>query len=434
MLKKILIKIFLIFSILFILLSGILSGLLLSGFFGTLDNPSNKIKIVAEDMGFTKLGDLRQKTKWIAEENIKIPKNYLVGVFSNPEKISIDISFKDYQKLDYKRRVAIERGVLFSSSEDYVSAKIRYGNKELDARIRLKGDNIGHLKENKWSFRIKLKGEDRLFGMKTFSIQDPKTRNYLNEFVFHKSLKNEDIISLRYEFIEVVINGKNRGIYALEEHFDKELLGNNNRIEGLIVKFNEDVWWEEFDKIENKRSFDVSKYDYLFFDAPIDSFQNKKIIKNKKLSNQFEIAKNLLENFRLGKLKTHEVFDIDKLSKYFSIVTVTCSGHGSGWTNIRFYYNPITSKLEPIGFDAMSSKRNCQISEDFNPHSPKSFYKLLFSDKVFYEKYLQELERISQKSYWDDLLSELNLEIERNINILYRDYPYYNFSIDFYKI
>ena len=105
------------------------------------------------------------------EVNINLPINYVKGKISKPEKIFIDINFEDFQKLEYKRQEALDAGFLLSSPEDYVPATIKHRDKEVKVKLRLKGDLVDHLDGDKWSFRIKVKGENTLFGMKTFSIQ-----------------------------------------------------------------------------------------------------------------------------------------------------------------------------------------------------------------------------------------------------------------------
>ena len=87
----------------------------------------------------------------------------------------------------------------------------------------MKGDWTDHLLGEKWSFRIETKKKKAFLGMREFSLQHPRTRNYLNEFVLHKLLKYENLPYLRYKFIPVSLNGKYLGIYALEEHFSKNL-------------------------------------------------------------------------------------------------------------------------------------------------------------------------------------------------------------------
>ena len=53
----------------------------------------------------------------------------------------------------------------------------------------------------------------------------------------------EGLISLRYFFVDIKINGDNKGIHAVEEHLNKELLENRGAREGIIFKFrNDEVW------------------------------------------------------------------------------------------------------------------------------------------------------------------------------------------------
>ena len=45
-------------------------------------------------------------------------------------------------------------------------------------------------------------------------------------------------VTLRFDFINVTLNGINMGIYAIEESIDKILVENNNYREGPVIKFN----------------------------------------------------------------------------------------------------------------------------------------------------------------------------------------------------
>ena len=47
--------------------------------------------------------------------------------------------------------------------------------------------------------------------MKKFSIQKPRLRNYVHEWIFHELMGDLGIIKLQYEFIELSINGENKG-------------------------------------------------------------------------------------------------------------------------------------------------------------------------------------------------------------------------------
>jgi len=451
--KKIFNKRFLIVSKVFfmiiIFLFGTFAGLFVTGFFGTLDNPSQVTVDALHAMGFTNLFGIKSKiettVKSIAAENVKIPFNYISGKFSDPEKIFINIDFEDYEKLKFKREQALERGILVSTDEDYVPAIITYGNKEVRVRIRLKGDMPMHFSGDKWSFRINVRGDDTLFGMQTFSIQDPKAREYLDEWVYHYALKQEGILSMRYNFVDVTINGDHKGIYNLEENFDKYLIEANNRREGPIIKFDESVYWDEL--LQEKAYFPDAQYiTSNFYPATkIDSFKTTSMLEDPVKLEQFNKAKNLLESFRDGKLKAHEVFDVDLTAKYFAIGTVLGAPHASYWRNIRFYYNPITSLLEPIGYDAAISTnvdeagilaesfpKSIEIStfpyanSTYSPHL-EDVYDGFFSDPIFYEKYVQELEIISKTSYLDDLFEGMDEEINKYTKIIHSEKPTYHF-------
>lgn len=408
-----------------LVLVGVFFGMVASGFFITID-----------DLSSTSIAkEIARNTLKTVGLNPHAAKNIIYGamgvingdmynaLMSNPERIVIDIKNNDFQKLAYKREIALADGILFTSDDDYVPAKIRYNDQVVDVRLRLKGDWTDHLKNDKWSFRIKTKGDDTFYGMKTFSIQDPITRNYLNEWLFLKVLGRENLIALRYNFVDVTINGKHKGIYAVEEHFDKRLIEHNTYREGPIIRFNEDLFWLDASTVGMSNDMDEKSY----FSSDIDAFGTNKVMEDPVLYNQFLDGKDLLESFRSGKLNTSDVFDVINTAKFFAIADLMGASHSYRWHNSRFYYNPVTSHLEPIGFDG-----NCWPINSLVVNMEEPYHVSLFSDIVFYERYVEELERVSQKSYIDDMFIELDEELQSNLNIIHRDVPAYEFSKDMY--
>ena len=87
--------------------------------------------------------------------------------------------------------------------------------------------------------------------MRRFSIQQPKTRDFLYEWLFMKVLSEETLISHRTKFIETIINGNNLGVYFLEEQHSKQLIENNKRREGPIIGLDKNLWINEANNIEN---------------------------------------------------------------------------------------------------------------------------------------------------------------------------------------
>ena len=170
-----------------------------------------------------------------------LPLRYLKGLASRPEKLYISTKHKNYNKLAEDRINAIKQGFLISDSEDYVPASIKYNNIAYDVKMRLKGIWLDNLEGDKWSLRVKVKNSKTIMGMRVFSLQHPQVRNYIYEWIYQEALRNEGIIALRYKFIEVILNGKNLGIFALEEHMNKRLIENNQLKEGSIIRFSDKI-------------------------------------------------------------------------------------------------------------------------------------------------------------------------------------------------
>ena len=58
-----------------------------------------------------------------------------------------------------------------------------------------------------------------------------------------------------------------------------------------------------------------------------------------------------METFRNDLSTLEQVFDVDKLGKFFAIVDLNGTFHATAIKSMRFYYNPITALLEPVPFD-----------------------------------------------------------------------------------
>jgi hypothetical protein len=145
-----------------------------------------------------------------------IALNYLTSFSAQPEQIVIDIKHKHYVKLAAWREQALERNQITSDLKNYVPASIRYKDEILDAKLRLKGEWIDHLTTSKWSFRVIIK-DGNIFGIRRFSLQHPRVRRYVYEWLYLNTLAREDIVSLRYKFVNVTVNGRDLGVYAMEE-------------------------------------------------------------------------------------------------------------------------------------------------------------------------------------------------------------------------
>ncbi|MDP6929907.1 MAG: CotH kinase family protein, partial [Planctomycetota bacterium] len=378
-----------------------------------------------------------QVKTFVYDDVPKLP-NLVRGWFTDIDRITIDIKHKDFQELARQRARALEIDHLFSDDLKFVKAKIRAADQEHGARIRLKGDHTDHLQGAKWSFRVELRKDTTMFGMKRFSLHHPGTRNFLGEWVYHEALRRAGVAALRYRFAAVTLNGKDLGIYALEEHFDKRVLENNELREGPIVRFNENLFWRE--KVEQELPFTGSQLGGAgsYSSGDVDGFKTSAILADPVQRKLFTQAVSLLERFRSGELATSEVFDIEKLARYFAVTDLLGAEHGARWHNARFYLNPITTHLEPIGFDGDAGRPTedlCGLMEgvwvgrEMLPPTDL-YYARLFSDSQFFEAYVTALEQISDPAWVDALLAEIAPDLAKNQEILQSEFYTYAFSPD----
>lgn len=351
--------------------------------------------------------------KIIEKEPIANSGNYAF----HPETIELTISEKGMKKLTQKRKKALQIGVLQSDDDDWVNAKLKTEDtkESIPIELRLKGDWLDHLKNDKWSFRVKVKDPFAWKRQKTFSIQSPETRDFLNEWILHQWWKKENVLTPRYDFLEVTLNGKSLGIYAYEEHFEKQLPEFNERREGVIVRFSEEGFWADVKKrlgdLEGNPIAHINNTAH-YSSSEVRPFKENQVINNPVLKQQLENAQNLLRSYLKKTRLPNEIFDTDKMAKYFAICDLSHAQHSIAWHNMRFYFNPVINKLEPIGFDGYPTYdypflllSEGALSQHFKENEePISYF---FSDTIFLKKYISYLFEFSAQGYLTNFLAEI---------------------------
>jgi hypothetical protein len=316
------------------------------------------------------------------------------------DTLYIDVAPGDMTKIAAKRDEALELGVLLASGSDYVPGTVRVGRDEIPVELRLKGDWVDHIAHDKWSFRVRTLGENYVKGMRVFSLQSPSTRTYLDEWLFLQNIRQEGVLAPHYSFIRVVLNGEHKGIYALEEGFSKELLESQQRREGPIIRYDEDLVWEYRAFYDDQVI--PTAVDRFFI---IDEFQTGHIESDPTLRSQRDAAVGMLRALWTGDRTAVEVFDLDAMGDFLALTDLWNAVHGLIWHNLRYYYNPITARLEPIAFDADAlAGRNETLG------LPQSAF---YSDPALQAAYVQSLWRISGPGYVEALEKQLGAQYER---------------------
>ena len=361
-----------------------------------------------------------------------IPKA-IYGYFIKIPEININVSFDHQLILEEDRKNVIEDGgmtYIFTK----VPASINYKGKNHKIDIRLKGDRRIHFNErNKASYKIEIDNDKTIFGLNKFSLIKPRARNYIHEWLYHEFMQEGDLIKLKYEFVKLKINGESQGLYVVEEGFDKILIERNKRRNGPIFSLNEE--WS------------INRKEILF-----EVYNKKNWLSDK--NKEFTLfANNLLNNFFNGteNINIEDLFDVDKWAWFMAASDINYYAHGVDVKSVKFYYNPLKAKFEPIPFDGH------RVVVDLNPNiigggetyrnSRPSFetallcreylkgcnnffaYNFFFKkdgnlNKVFFNKYKKNINLISSKKFLDNFFNKKSKKISKINAKIYSDYFY----------
>ncbi len=350
--------------------------------------------------------------------------------FYKLEELHLEIPFEKMLILENFRNEAILNETLPSTDKiPKIKTKIVHNNKEFNAEIRLKGDRKPHfVDKEKSSYKVELNKNQYIFGIKKFSLQKPRIRNYIHEWIFHELSGDQGIIKLKYDFINLSINGDDKGLYVVEEGFGKELIERNKRRNSPIFSLNEDI------NTGHKK--------------PVFEIYNKKYWEKPENIGVANVASQKLHDFFSKNLNVEEVFDLEKWAAYFAVIDLTTTFHGALFKSVRFYYNPLNGLFEPIPFDGHKLRPNFnkyninydnRILIDIINDSSKAdiqkfewirkfFYKENRLNKEFYKIYSTYLHKISSKKYIDSFLLKNSKKIDKINSHIYADYFFYDSS------
>ena len=361
----------------------------------------------------------------------------ILSNFYQLDEIELNLSFKNVLKLENERNEALSRdkfagGSSFQFTEVPASINLKKSQNNIKVKLRLKGDrNIHFDKESNTSYKINVTGEDTLFGLRKFSLMKPRARNYVHEWIFHELLGEGNLIKLKYDFLNLKLNGMSHGLYVMEEGFDKILLERNERRNGPIFSLH-----EEFSTEINNTKFEV--YNKNYWTSP----ENIELTK---------IASAKLKILFDGNQSINGIIDEEKWAWYFAVADINNYYHGLLAKSVKFYYNPISTLIEPIGFDGHRtlpnfSKNFVSWESKLNRSGPNSFelakkcQKKDFDKKcidfvqnfffnadgsvnqVFYDKYRKAVLKVSSKTFLDDFFSKNSEQIKIINSKIYSDY------------
>ncbi len=350
---------------------------------------------------------------------------------------AIDIFLKEdaLYELSKYRKVSFMSDLIPKDVKKYVKGIVSYDKDTAKGKLRLKGEWLDHLSGDKWSFRVKVKGNGVL-GMDKFSLHTPVARNFLKEYVAHKAFMDEGLLASKYDFLPVRLNGRSLGIYAIEEYFDPEFSERNNR-SGVVLRWDEEGFWLAQKMSKNGQN----AFQHPMFRASfVSSFSFDDILDDPKLYNYYKKGSKLLYDFRDDRIGVEDAFCLDQLAKYMALVDLFGTYHGATWHNIRYFYNADSAKLEPILFDGysdgdrthfnwlgrdfMGDLRADKYTGSYNDYQTTK----IFNNQDFRAKYKRYVERYGSADYISELLQRYKSEIEKYEQLIQREFTQYKYD------
>ena len=314
----------------------------------------------------------------------------------------VDMPFENYDQLLDQRAEALESAVFIAEDSDFLNGDIRFGEATIPVQLRLKQGVAKHLGEDdKWNFELHTRRDEQLLDMSHFFLIDPADHDWVNEWAFMAALLREGIIAPHYQFVRLIFNGDDRGIYALQEGFGFELIHAQSSQEGVIVGFDMTKLWESIGHMGGEAAAQANPISNL----TADSFELFGIDTLYAVDQEDEqnAAIELLSSLQDGSLPAREIFDIERMGMFLALADLWGAADGTQLTNLRFFYNPRSERLEPIGFNG---------SPKLNDDAQRISVTAMYGDAQIQAAYVEAAERLSQPEYLERLRADLESEWE----------------------
>lgn len=330
-----------------------------------------------------------------------IVRNYFEQININVENINIKLSKTNRKSLQNHIEKAVKTKIINKDSTKWLKAKISVNKTESAGKVKIKGLFLDEFewKENCFSYSVKLE-KGTFKGLSKFYLHYPKKRLLLHEWYGDMLLRKLNLINHKNYFATLSIDNEDKGLYLIEEKFNKKLLKNNKREAGPIVYF-------------SKKQLRENNYNF------VESYNNA-TINFQYPHNKNQRAKDLLEGYRTGVLSPEQVFNFEKTATLFALTELVGYVHHLQFHNIKFYYNVIEDRLEPIANDfdfqplkkwteetlfLAGLKRNNHVIQ--LPWAEK-----LYQDQKFQNSIIQKIKKLSSAEFLDSLFSDIKDEEE----------------------
>jgi len=325
------------------------------------------------------------------------PQNLSEATFEPLPKIYLELPFEEESILRNEINSSLSFKVSNERNKLNLEGQLRVNSeKAINVTVNLKGNGIDHLLyKDKESIRIEF--EDQNYNdLSEFSLQHPLVRDFQLEPIYMAIANDYGIITTHLELVKLNLNGKNKGIFLLEEVGTKEHLERQGKLNSVVIRFSAPRNPELIGS-----TISASGRSETYRTARFDSLNTSKIRLNQELYEYEKKAKGMLRSYLNGSTQASEIFDTQLIGRYLGIAEVLGGLHPLIFQNFLFYYNPETQLLEPIAYDASLHQR--YNHSNLITNLTEGFVEELLYDEDIFTSYSETVYDLSYK-----LLNDVN--------------------------
>ena len=268
---------------------------------------------------------------------------------------------KDFLKKKYKKRFKAKLILNYSAKQKC----------ELNAMVRLHGDESQHYTKSPPSLSVKIK-DGNLNNFTDFILFRPDSKGADDEIFTSTLAKYLGFISPDTFYVNVNFNGKVFK-YLLQERAAKELIESFKMREGPLLEGDERHVYDE--KIDKKNIFKINKSLVRInnsnwatrsksnLDISLNILENLNYVYQDHLINLNNNSTKHFYNFDLIKNISNE--SLEKLEMYHVFLYSIKGGHGLTYHNRKFYFDYLNNIIHPIFYDTRLKNFDIQKESTF---------------------------------------------------------------------
>jgi hypothetical protein len=320
------------------------------------------------------------------------------------EHFSLDVKFKHMHEIHEQRDEAMRTGVLTTLDADLAQASLEADGRTVRVRVRLAGDRADLLEGEKWPLHLRTRGDDHVFGTRTFELRPPNLRGVHIAHLLLAQLAREDIVAPRYDLVDFTLNGKSLGLLAFEEFPAAELLARQERRDGPVLRFDS-----------------TPRFGTNAGATAVAPLRPDRVADSKSLSRYATTAARLLQAWLSGSIAASDVFDAELFGRYLATLEVWNAGPALDWRNLRFYFNPMTAHLEPV---ASVVDLHSLAPGGFGAADSSLFAKRLLDDSRIASAYHSARSRIAGEIQTEEFAQRVRATDADWLSRLHREFPF----------